>query len=273
MKKLFTFALAAATLIGFGACSNDEENALSDKGYINLNVTTDDMVATRATQNATVADWYALVSVTGGDIVYHGTTDSDFKLIGTDLATTPLAAGSYNVAVRNYPNDAAWIAANEGFGAAYYEGNASSQTVTAGQTKDVDIACGKAQNAKFSIVSSGFSGTALTVNVTHQASSRTLSFDKACTTIGTPTNTAPINTDAFFAAEAELTYTIHYTINSITKEITGKTFKLGAAGSASTLTIASNQNGTIKVSITYDNEFTTGESSTINIDAATGVEI
>ena len=70
MKKLFTFTLAAATLIGFSACSNDEENVLSDKGYINLGVTIDNTLATRATQDATVADWYAVVTNGDGDAVF-----------------------------------------------------------------------------------------------------------------------------------------------------------------------------------------------------------
>lgn len=267
MKKLFTFALAAATLVGFSACSNDEENVLSDKGYINLNVTTDDMVATRATQNATVADWYAVVTNGDGDAVF-GTVATKAQ-IGTTLATTPLNAGEYTIAVSNFPDNDDWLTANGGFGAAYYEGSADNQEVKAGDTKNVDISCGKAQNAKFSIASAGFNGTALSVDVT---SPRTLSFDKACSTIGEPTNTAPINTDAFFAAREELTYTIHYTINGITKTSTAKTFTLGAAGSASTLTISSDSNGKLSVSITYDNEYDAGNTQEIEINGATGNE-
>ena len=268
MKKLFTFTLAAATLIGFSACSNDEENVLSDKGYINLGVTIDNTLATRATQDATVADWYAVVTNGDGDAVFG--TLATKALIGTTLATTPLNKGSYNVAVANFADDDDWLTANGGFGAAYYEGSADNQEVKAGETKEVSISCGKSQNAKFSIASGGFNGSALKVDVT---SPRTLSFDKACTTIGTPTNTAPINTDAFFAPKAELTYTITYTINGINKTSTAKTITLGDAGSASTLTISSDSNGKLSViTITYNDEYGKGNNQEIEINGATGNE-
>ena len=259
MKKLFTLALAATTLLGFSACSSDEENVKADKGYLNLGVTMDNAIATRATQNANAAEWYAVVTNGDGDAVY-GTIETK-ALISTTLSTTPLNAGSYNVAVANFATDEAWLTENGGFGAAYYEGNASSQTVTAGATTNVEIACGKAKNAKFNIAWSGFSGTALTVNVT---TPRALTFDKAEGTIGN---------DAFFAPGAALSYTITYTINGITKTSDAKTLTLGEAGTASTLTIKSNTNGTISVSITYDDEFDTGNPDEIEIDAATGEEV
>ena len=258
MKKFFTFALAAATLVGFNACTNEDSNLDANMGYIKVNVTTDE-VATRA--NANAAEWYAVVTNGDGDAVFG--TVANKAVIGTTLATTPLAAGSYNIAVANFATADAWLTANGGFGAAYYEGDASSQTVTAGQTSNVAIECGKAKNAKFSIVSSGFSGTALAVNVT---APRALEFSTAA-------NPSTIGNEAFFTAGAELTYTITYTINGITKTSAAKTFTLGAAGSASTLTIASNQNGTISVTITYDDEYSAGSTNTVNIDAATGNEI
>lgn len=257
MKKFFTFALAAATLVGFNSCTNEDSNLDANMGYIKVNVTTDE-VATRA--NANAAEWYAVV--TNGESFAFGTTTTK-ALIGTTLASTPLTAGSYNIAVANFADDDDWESANNGFGAAYYEGDASSQTVTAGQTTNVAIECGKAKNAKFSIVSSGFSGTALAVNVT---APRALEFSTAA-------NPSTIGNEAFFTAGAELTYTITYTINGITKTSAAKTFTLGAAGSASTLTIASNQNGTISVTITYDDEYSAGSTNTVNIDAATGNEI
>ncbi len=259
MKKLFTIALAVAAFVSFNACTSEDGYLDKNKGYIKLGVTIDDAIATRATQNANVAEWYAVVTNGDGDPVF-GTVAAK-ALIGTTLGTTPLAAGSYNVAVSNFADDDDWLTANDGFGAAYYEGNASNQAVTAGNTTNVAIECGMAKNAKFSIASAGFSGTALTVNV---SAPRTLTFDKANSTI---------DNDAFFAASAELTYTITYTINGITKTSAAKTFTLGGAGSASVLTIASNSNGTISVTITYDDEYTTGETSTITIDAATGNEV
>ena len=264
MKKFFTFALAAATLVGFNACMNEEDGLDANKGYINLGVTIDDAVVTRATQNATVADWYALVTNSDGDAVF-GTLPSTKALIGTTLSSTALTSSkTYNIAVSNFEDDDDWLTANDGFGAAYYEGNASSVSVSAGATTNVPIACGKAKNKKFAIVSSGFSGTALAVNV---SAPRALTFS----TSSTPSTIGKV---AFFDADDNaLTYTITYTINGITKTSAAKNFPLGAAGSASTLTIASNQNGTISVTITYDDDYTSGEGQTITIDAGTGVEV
>ena len=140
---------------------------------------------------------------------------------------------------------------------------AATVTVEAGTTKPVAIDCGKAKNAQFSINSTNFSGSALAVNVT---SPRTLTFSNTA-------NPSTIGNEAFFAPNAELTFTITYTINDIPKTSAAKTFTLGGAGTASTLTIASNQNGTISVTITYDDAYTDGSSSTINIDGASGEEI
>lgn len=268
MKKLFTFALAAATLVGFSACSNDEENALSDKGYINLNVTADQIVATRAAVDAPVAEWYALVTNSDGTPVFGTTASKD--LIGTALASTKLTAGQYKVAVSNYANEAGWKAANSGYGNAYFTGSyydATTETdyvtVVAGTTKNISIACGKAQNARFSIASGGFAGSALTVTANDATNNRSLTFSKAAGTISNV---------AYYDASVTLALKIEYTINNKSNTL-NKNLTLGGAGTNNTLTISSDQNGYISVSITYDSDYAEGgQTQTIEIDSSTGGE-
>lgn len=263
MKKLFTFALAAATFVGFSACSNDEENVKANMGYIDLNVSTDQILTTRA--DADASTYYALIS-NGSDYVYG--TAGNYKLIGTELATTGFAVSnaqgtlSYEVAVANFAKETDWATANNGYGAAYYIGSATSNvTLTPGSTTPVDISCGKAQNARFEIAAGGFAGTALKVTITDP---RTLTFDKAATP-------STISKVAYFTAGQTITYDVDYTINGKTKKLEGKSLQLGGAGTNNVLTIKSDQNGYISISITYDDTYATGGSTkTIDINSADG---
>ena len=259
MKKLFTFALAAATLVGFSACSNDEENVLSDKGYINLNVSADQIVATRAAADLT--QWVAVVKSQATTNFVFGTAETKAVInptTGTSLAATPLDAGTYEVTVSSHQDEEAALAANEPYGEPYFEFQGKVINVTAGSTTNESIECGKSKNARFEIISNGFAGTALTVTVT---APREITFSKANNTISNA---------AFFAANQELTFNVDYTINGNTKNLTGKKFTLGGAGTNSKLTISSDQNGYISLTITYDDTFDTGTAKTFEINSADG---
>ena len=264
MKKLFTFALAAATLVGFSACSNDEENVSNDQCRIILGVTTENSIATRAegTPVQDISNWYAIVTQEFGDNDVAYGTEGSWKQIGSNLGTTDFKSGKYTIAVASHTSVESANASNGNYGEPYYTKTVTGQQINPGNN-NIAIECGKTQNAKFVIDASGFSGTALVVNVTSPV---TLSFDKY-------TETPTIGNPAFFAATTTLTYSITYTINGITNTLSGKTLRLGAAGTESTLTIKSNDNGRIVLSITYDNEYNTGTSGEIEIDAATGADV
>lgn len=259
MKKLFTFALAAATLVGFSACSNDEENVLSDKGYINLNVSADQIVATRAAADLT--QWVAVVKSQATTNFVFGTAETKAVInptTGTSLAATPLDAGTYEVTVSSHQSEDAALDASSPYGEAYFEYQGKVVTVAAGSTTNESIECGKAKNARFEIISSGFAGSALTVTITDP---RAITFSKADNTIGNA---------AFFTAGQELTFNINYTINDIPQTLTNKKFKLGGAGTNSKLTISSDQNGYISLTITYDETFANGTSKTFEINTSNG---
>lgn len=252
-KNLFFVAAALAAMFGTTSCVNEVDMfKTAATGSISLSVSNDNMMDTRAVQNvADASSWYAVVN--------NGSSDVYNKQIGTELSTTGFASGTYSVTVSNYANEAASYTVNSNFGAAFYTGSKTGVSVNAGQTTNVSIDCGKAKNAKFNLAYSGFSGTINNVTIT---SPRSVVFSGS-----------NLSNDAFFAAGAELTFTINYTINGITKTTDNKTLTLGGAATANTLTISSNANGTISVTITYDDEFTTGSAQTVEFDAATGAEV
>ena len=264
MKKFFLCAVAVAATMSLTSCLSEEEVNLEkgSKGYISVNVSADNELATRATQQvAAVGEWFAVVN-NGTSNVYG--TDAEKKAIGETLASTPFAPGTYSVKVSNYANLAAAYTANNNFGDAYYEGEATGQTVETAKTKEVSVACGKAKNAKFVLDYTAFAGTLNNVAVT--ATSHNVTFAKNASTLANA---------AYFNAAEELNFTINYEINGNTGKTYAGTFTMGNAATLNTLKIKSNTNGTISIiSITYDDDFTTpGTTTEVEIDAATGAVV
>lgn len=264
MKKLSVIAMVAMTALASTSCISFDEDEIpgtsEEYGYIKLSASADDVMVTRANQSvATVGKWYAYV--TDGTKPVYGTSENGKKLISEGLETTKMLPGTnYAVYIANYATEDAWKSAEEGFGDAYYKGERTNLKIDAGIVNKVDISCGKAQNAKFNIESSGFAGPKLKVNVTEP---RALIFSTEDETIGN---------DAFFDATATLKFTMEYTINGKDYNTSSnpQTITLAGAGTANTLTISSDQNGTIKVTITYDRDFNEGKTEEIEIDSATG---
>lgn len=246
MKKIFTLVSLAAAVC---ACSKNGITP-SDYGYIEVaGISNDVTVTTKATQNVNdISSWTIKVEETA----YTG-PDQKFT------------AGTYTVTASNYADEAAANASKSGWGDAFYTGS-NSVTVTAGQTADVTIACGKAHNARLAVVfNTATFGTFITdysVTVTKDGVGEGLVFNSA-------------NTDAkaYFAANtANVAYTIKYKYNGEEKQANG-TITLGAAATEKKITISANNNGTITVTISYDDEFTEVGGDSFEIDAATGEKI
>ena len=243
MKKFFVCALAA---LSFTACVNEDGLLSESKGYINLNVNTEESVnVTRGTVSSTATDWYVKVN-------------SDDAITVAALASKAYTAKTNNtLTAYNYANMDAALTANDGRGAAYWTGTSSAFDIIAGQTANVEVNCGKAQNAAFAVV---FNETFTNVaaegyKVTAVSGTRSLVFNAT-------------NTSEVYFNPAEITYTITATVNGKTVNVS-KDITL-AAGTKTTLTVKANTNGTISLSITYDDM--TNESKEITIDAATGAE-
>ena len=274
MKKFIVFVMAAVAVMNFSSCNNEMDMLdpiakSKEVGYINIDATTEDVVVvTRAepTPVSNISTWYAKVYRTVDNNTVYGwsdnTNNNDYKQIGSKFSTTPFAAATWTVDVRNHKSLDDALAANSGFGDAYYEGPITSVSVTAGNTARPSIACGAPKNTKLTIDGTGFGGTALSVTTT---SPRSLTFNEWKTTDKHFTTE-----DAYFTAQATVTYRINYTINGITKETTAVSFDMGNAGTSKKLTITSNTNGTITLTLTTEG-FSDPDNVPVTIDAATGV--
>lgn len=256
MKKFFMYAVAAVATMSLTSCLSEEETNLTngEKGYINLNVTAENELITRADAPST---W----------IVNLGGAETKSVTVGT-LSSTPLTPGAYTVNVSSHTS---LDAALTGYGEAYYTGNLgktgdveNTVTVTTGTPVNASIACGKAKNAKLTIETAVPSDAVL--NITVSNGSRNLTFNKT-------SETTLDHTSAFFEAGEELTIGVSYTIygHSGTLGTNAKKLTLGGAGTENKISISSNQTGTITLtSITYDDTFSDGNTQTITFDAATG---
>ena len=249
MKKSFLFAaLAAFSMV---SCINEEFPTLTPTkgyGYINVNVSNDVQMQTRATVSE-LKDW----------IVTAVATDSETPNFTITSASTKVKAGTYSVSAKSHADKDAALAANDGWGAAYYEGTASNVVVAAGQTATATVNCGTAKNARlkveFSLVEN-FTEYSLTAN-------RNLVFN----------NDNYTKALAYYAATEEVNYTLTYKYNKgDSKTITGIITMNGAA-TENTISISSNDNGTISVTISYDETFGEGTKQEITFDAATGDKV
>lgn len=180
-----------------------------------------------------------------------------------------IAAGTYTVTASNYADQNAALAANENWGDAFYSGSQANVKVTKGESTPVTINCGKAKNARlkaeFKNLISKFTNVELVADVTTTEPARTgreLTF--------TPDNAS--SKLAYFNASSTIPCKLSYNYNDTPKEKTIN-FKLSGAATENVITVNTNENGTITISltnITYEEEFGTGNSEEITIDAATG---
>ena len=244
MKKFFVCALAALSLT---ACVNEDGLLSESKGYINLNVNTEESVnVTRGTVPSTATDWYVKVN-------------SDAAITVAALASKAYSAKTDNtLTAYNFVDMAAALAANNGRGAAYWTGTSGTFDIEAGKSANVTVNCGAAKNAAFDVVyNDNFKAVATNYNIVAAAGTRSLEFN-------TTTNGV-----AYFEA-GKITYTLTASVNSknvnVSKDLTLE------VGTKTTLTVKANTNGTISLTINYD-ELTDAAAQEITIDAATGAEV
>lgn len=252
MKK-FSFLAMAAVAVAFGLSSCQSEVDMFETngtGSIALKVNTAENVAvSRATVASDDTDWKVVVN-------------SDAPITVKELSSKAYAAKEDNsLSVYNYAslNDA--LAANDNWGAAYWTGQTSSTfNIVAGKAASVSVDCGKSKTSSLKVVfnetftqvaNSGFSLTATKDN-------RTLTYN------------ASTGEKAGFFAYGDITYSINATVNGKSVNVSNKTLTL-AEGTANTLTVKANTNGTISLTINYT-DLETGVSDEVTIDAASGEE-
>ena len=242
MKKVL-FALVAAGMT-MTSCMNEEFPNATSYGQLNVNVSNDLQMNTRAS----VSDLSTWTVSAVGPQAYTLTSKS-----------TNVKAGTYTVSAKSHASEADALEDNEGWGAAYYEGSTSGVVVEAGKTVPATVNCGTAKNARlkvqFSLISN-FTEYSLT------AANRNLVFDASNSSTAL----------AYYGATEVVNYTLSYKYNDTPKQITGQITMKGAA-TENIISISSNDNGTISVTVNYDDTFTEGSKSEIEFDAATGEEV
>lgn len=241
MKKTF-FAIALA-MVGLSSCTNEVLTDVDAMGTIVLSVSNDEQV-TRAAK--------AVADLNGWTVKANDATSE----ISLTTASTKVKAGKYTVSAQSHASEAAALDDNDGWGAAYYEGSAENVVVAAGGTATAKIDCGKARNARlkvqFSLISN-FTDYSLT------AANRNLVFDKSNSSTAL----------AYYGATEVVNYTLTYKYNGVEKTKTG-TITMNGAATENIISISSNDNGTISVTVNYDDTFGTGNSENLVFDAATG---
>ena len=246
MKKYLMTVVAALAAASFTSCSNEMDMfdpISSEKATIDLNITNDNVMNTRAVSNvADPSSWYITV----------GTTS---QIQVSELSTQKYAAGTYDITVSNYANEADAITAND----AYYEGSVS-QKLEKG-SNSVTVPCGQAKNCR---VKADLAGLADFTAITDAK----LTVSQASVSARELTNNT---TGYFYAGEGKtISYQLDYKYN--TTQMTALTGSISnpAAATEYQVIVVTNSNGTITLTVTYNTEFTTVTAETITIDAATG---
>lgn len=254
MKKIY---LAALTLAMTACVSNDDLNPVDNYGYIDVKVSNDPIVETRAIVSSTeLPNWN--VKVTKGN-------DQKFNEEVSKLSSKSFEAGTdYSLEVYNYVDDNAAHSDNENWGAARYNGRVEGFEVKNGQTNEAYINCGSAQNTRVVVeynesftnkVEQGYSLTTSSGNRSHIFNS---------TTSGK---------HAYYTAGSEISYTLAFKFlgQSGEKTVSGKiNSESTLGGKENKIKVQMNTNGSITLKVEYE-DFTTALKDLI-IDGGTGQE-
>lgn len=263
MKKAFLFAALAA--LSMVSCTNNElPEADPGYGYINVNVSNDPVVETRAIQTVDINQWWVKLGE-----------------IRLTTARNMVKAGTYTLSAASHETETAWMSDNSNFGSAYYSAVPQTIVLSAGETEDVSFSCGKAKNAcikvQFSLAPS-FTNYSLTINRSVGENTHALVFDKtnALATSETPAlaffEASPIDAEGntIEASKKVINYTLTYTHNTKGTNTIEGSIEMGGPATMNVISVSSNDNGTISVTVNYDDTFGTGNSENLEFDAATG---
>ena len=246
MKKIY---LAALTLAMTACVSNDDLNPVENYGYINLNVSNDPIIETKAV-TINNKSWTVMI----GGTEYTGSTQA-------------FNAGTYDVTVKTHESVENAVGGGTDWGEAYYDNTQKESqdqvTVVAGITTSKEIDCGKAQNTRVKVE---FTQQFTTVFPTYHlkiTNPKTLEFNSNTT-----------DKYAYFQANQNIDFTITYkkTNQESATTTVPKSLKLGAAGTEKVITVTANTAGNIQLDITTS-EFENVDGETITFDAATGNQV
>jgi hypothetical protein len=159
MKKYLMTVVAALAAASFTSCSNEMDMfdpISSDMATIDLNVTNDNVMLTRASSAISAndyANWFFQVSPKTVTINDKTTDAGETVATGFNAASTigdyKFKAGGYSVDVRNYATESDAYKANDNKGDAFYTGSVD-KTLTKGNNA-VEVDCGQAQNCRVKV--------------------------------------------------------------------------------------------------------------------------
>lgn len=250
MKKILFAAMALGMCMT--SCMNDEFPNAVQYGYINLNVSNDPVMVTRAEGDP---NWQ--LSATKDEVIYTGIV----------YGTNKVPAGTYAITAKSHASIDEANTKNT-YGEPYFEGESDETVISAGQSKNVVIDCGQAKNSKLTLVNNLNSDvfTNVKLNAITINPNRELSLSSE-------------NSSAFYSIGTEVAYNISYTYNGSKEETTidnnNENYKItiNEAAKDYQIKLTSTDNGNIHVSVTYNGEFDTIESEDFTIDAATGDKV
>ena len=266
MKKIY---LAALTLAMTACVSNEDLNPVDNYGYIDVNVSNDPVMVTRAEQT---------VSDLAGWIIKAIDNEKEYDLTKSKV----VPAGKYKIQVSSHSNiETANDAGENNLGEPFYKCETTENGMTvdnetvnkhievsAGNTASATINCGKAQNARIKLddqLNTGltnelFSEVSLVTEATNERASVTLS-DKGM---------------AYYSPNTTVRYKINYSYKKdavkTTMTLENLSITVGSQATEKIITLKSNNSGQITVSINIDNEFVT-TTEDITFDAATGEKV
>ncbi len=253
---------ASLTLL-LTACSGNEVETMTPSadgyGYISVGVSNDVTVQTR---NAVTVQDLSTWTITakhsdGNEYSINGNEEKQVK------------AGTYTVTASSHETKENVY---EGYGEAYYIGTSAEFSVSAGETAKPTIDCGKAQNARIKV---NFpTGSSIVTNCTLTLKTTDATASDYRGEHGLVLTDTYENSDlAYYEPNRELKYVLAYTYKETSKTCAEATFTLGAAATESAITITTDDNGIISITVTRDETFTEGNKETITINAATGEKV
>lgn len=143
MKKYLS--LLAIVSVILAACSNDDDSVITEYGYLNLTIDTDETVVlpVRAATAEELQD-YTVILAQSDEIVWEKKYS---EIEDTDLSFT--RGNGYTVTAENCTETEAETA-NDNLGQARYAGTSETFKITIGETTDVSVTCSM-QNAQVSV--------------------------------------------------------------------------------------------------------------------------
>ena len=244
MKKILFAAMALGMCMT--SCMNEEFPNAVQYGYINLNVSNNPVMVTRAE----VPNWQ-----------FSATKDGE-SYTGIISGGNKVPAGTYVITAKSHASidDANTYGT---YGEPYFEGQSTPTAISAGESKDVVIDCGKAKNSKLTLVNNLNTQVFTDVKLNATSHNRELSLSTQ-------------NPSAFYSTGTKVSYNISYKYKNSQPETVikdnGQDFTITIAEAAKDyqIKLSSTDNGTINVTVTFENTFGEEESASITIDAATG---